>query len=93
MIRKKVYIEERHERFLKHRARQRGVTEAEILREALDRAEISGNRGGHVPDPAAWRKLLSFMRSLAKRRHKAPAGRTWTRESLYEDRISRWLKS
>jgi len=93
MIRKQVYIEERHDRLLKYRARQRGVTEAEIIREALDRAEVSGNRGGHLTDAAAARKAVSFMRSLAKRRRKAAAGRAWTRESLYEDRIGRWQKS
>ena len=94
MIRKQVYIEERHDRLLKHRAKQRGVTEAEIIREALDQTEIRGDRsGGHIPNPESIRKVVSFMRSLAKRRRKAPAGRTWTREELYEDRIGRWQKS
>lgn len=91
MIRKQVYIEERHDRLLKHRARQRGVTEAEIIREALDRAD--GGRAGHVSDPAAGHKAISFMRSLARRRRKGPAGRGWTRESLYDERIGRWQKS
>jgi len=93
MIRKQVYIEERHDRLLKRRAKQRGVTEAEILREALDRAEIGGSRGGYVDNPAAGRKALAFMRSLASRDRKGPAGRNWTRESLYEDRVGRWQKS
>ena len=91
MIRKQVYIEERHDRLLKHRAKQRGVTEAEIIREALDRVETVPR--GPIADPAAGRKALAFMRSLAKRKRRAPAGRTWTRESLYEDRIGRWQKS
>ena len=93
MIRKQVYIEERHDRLLKHRARQRGVTEAEIIREALDRADVGGGRAGHLSDPAAGRKAISFMRSLARRHRKAPGGRGWTRESLYDERIGRWQKS
>lgn len=93
MIRKQVYIEERHDRWLKHRARQRGVTEAEIIREALDRAEIGDSRTGHLSDPAAGREAISFMRSLARRRRKAPAGRGWSRDSLYDERIGRWQKS
>jgi hypothetical protein len=93
MIRKQVYIEERHDRLLKQRARQRGVTEAEIIREALDRAAVGDLRASHVGDPAAGRKAISFMRSLARRRRKAPAGRGWTRESLYDERIGRWQKS
>jgi hypothetical protein len=92
MIRKQVYIEERHDRLLKHRARQRGVTEAEIIREALDRAEVGDSRAGHLSDPAAGHKAISFMRSLARRRN-APAGRGWTREALYDERIGRWQKS
>jgi hypothetical protein len=41
MIRKQVYIEPRHKRMLKRRARQRGVTEGEIIREALDGLETA----------------------------------------------------
>jgi hypothetical protein len=92
VIRKQVYIEPRHERMLKRSAKQRGVTEAEIIREALDRVENQVTSHRREPDSAAGRKAIKFMRSLAAR----PTGsgrRTWTRESLYEDRIGRWTKS
>jgi hypothetical protein len=92
VIRKQVYIEPRHERMLKRRAKQRGVTQAEIIREALDGVtnQLPGRR--REPDAAAGRKALEFMRSLAA--HPTDGGRrTWTRESLYEDRIGRWTKS
>jgi hypothetical protein len=93
MIRKQVYIEPRQERMLKRRARQRGVTEAEIIREALDSVEtVAGARRQEV-DEAAARKALVFMRALGTSPRRAPRGRTWTRESLYGDRISRWTKS
>lgn len=96
MIRKQVYLDQRHDRMLKRRARQRGVTEAAIIREALDRAEVGASSvSGRSPslDPAAGERTVVFMRSLAARRPKGPAGRTWTREGLYEDRIGRWAKS
>jgi hypothetical protein len=93
MIRKQVYIEERHDRLLKQWARQRGVTEAEVIREALDRAGAGGSRARHLSDPAAGLKAISFMRSLARRSRKASAGRGWSRESLYDERIGRWQKS
>jgi hypothetical protein len=94
MIRKQVYIEERHDRMLKRRARQRGVTEAEIIRHALDTIEIGGSgRARHTPDPVAGRKVVAFMRSLCTGRRRAPTGRRWARESLYQDRIDRWMKS
>lgn len=93
MIRKQVYLEERHERMLKRRAKQRGVTEAEIIRQALDGIESSALRAPRAPDAAAGRKALEFMRSLGERRRKRRTGRDWTRESLYEDRIGRWRRS
>jgi hypothetical protein len=92
MIRKQVYLEQRHDRMLKQRATQRGVTEAELIREALDQVEVKPVARRHVDIDAA-RQALAFMRSLSARRSKAPKGRTWTRESLYEDRIGRWTKS
>ncbi|HEY8165143.1 MAG TPA: hypothetical protein VIF83_06260 [Gemmatimonadaceae bacterium] len=94
MIRKQVYIEERHDRMLKRRAKQRGVTEAEIVRDALETIAIGGSgRARQTPDPVAGRKAVAFMRSLRARRRRASAGRRWTRESLYQDRIDRWTKS
>ena len=40
MIRKQVYLDERHDRMLKRRATARGITEAEIIREALDSTAV-----------------------------------------------------
>ncbi len=92
MIRKQVYIEERHDQILKRRARQRAVTEAEIIRQALETLEF-GNRQRKTPDPEAGRKALEYMRALSSRSRRGPRGRRWTRESLYDDRVGRWLKS
>lgn len=93
MIRKQVYLEPRQDRMLKRRASQRGVTEAEIMREALDRLDVRPVARRRDVDVDAARQALAFMRSLAARGNRAPKGRTWTRESLYEDRIGRWTKS
>lgn len=93
MIRKQVYLEPRQDRMLKKRASQLGVTEAEIIRKALDNVDVRPAVGQRDVDIDAAEQALAFMRSLATRRKKAPKGRTWTRESLYEDRIGRWTKS
>ena len=95
MIRKQVYLADYHDRMLKRRAKGGGVTEAEIIREALDGiATFAGHSGKVVfPDPAAGRKALAFMHALARRRSKGPSGRGWTRDDLYEDRIGRWPRS
>jgi hypothetical protein len=90
MVRKQVYIERRQDDALKRAARQRGVTEAELIREALD-LRREGSRG--APDRQAW---LSFKRSALRQRKKrrsAVRPRTWTRAELYEERIGRWIKS
>ena len=89
MIRKQVYIEQRHDQMLKRRASQRGVTEAELIREALDSVETGSVVRRQEADATAARKALAFMRSLSV----SARGRGWTRESLYEDRIGRWAKS
>jgi hypothetical protein len=65
MIRKQVYIEPRHDRMLKRRANQRGVTEAEIIREALDRVDFRPVPRIREVDIGAARQALAFMRSLA----------------------------
>jgi len=93
MIRKQVYIEPRHDRMLKRRASQRGMTEAQLIREALDSVEGGTVVRRREGDAAAGRKALAFMRSLSALRRKTSSDRGWTRESLYEDRIGRWTKS
>lgn len=42
MIRWQVYIEQRHDRMLKRRARRRRVTEADIIREAAEIGRLFG---------------------------------------------------
>jgi hypothetical protein len=86
MVRKQVYVEARHDRMLKRRARERDTTEAAIVREALDRADrgvIRPNSHIAAVDAVAGQKAIAFMKSLATRRRKSPAGRTWTREALH----------
>jgi hypothetical protein len=93
MIRKQVYIEQRHDRMLKRRASQRCITEAQLIREALDSVEIGAVVRQRVGDAVAGRKALAFMRSLSASRRGTSSDRGWTREELYEDRIGRWTKS
>lgn len=42
MICRQVYIEQRHDRMLKRRARRRRVTEADIIREAAEIGRLFG---------------------------------------------------
>ncbi len=86
MVRKQVYIEARQDRLLKRYARQRGATEAELIREGID---LLGHRtAAPVSRERAIRELFAFARTRAA--IKAPqTGRAWTREELYEERLRR----
>jgi len=93
-IRKQVYLELRHEQMLKRRASERGVTEAEIIRNALDQwHELGVERRQPLADPVAGRKLLASLRSLSAKGARARPRRRWSRESLYGERTGRWTRS
>ena len=92
MVRKQVYIEKRQDEALKRASRDRGVTEAELVREALD-LRSRDSRVGPVPDREAW---LSFKRYVLRLRRKGPLAarnRASTRDELYEERVGRWTRS
>ena len=89
MIRKQVYIEPRQDAVLKRLARTRGVTEAEIIRQAIDREAGSAETAIGQPDVEAWEQARAFIRSLIDQ-GPVPGQRTWKREDLYEERLSRY---
>lgn len=85
-VRKQVYIEDAQERQLKQRARALKVRESDLIRKGLDLVLRQQSLG--QPDRRAWKAELDFIRSRAA----LPAGsgkRTWSREELYEERLSR----
>ena len=81
MVRKQVYIEPRQEWLLKTRAKQLGVTEAELIRRSLEQTLTAP--GVVRRDPEAWE---AFMRSVRRRmRLRVPqAPKTRTRNDLYD---------
>lgn len=85
-VRKQLYIEARQEEVLKRRAKELDVSEAELIRQGLDIVLARGE--GPVPDPQAWEEELAFIRERAKITALG-AERTWTREELYDERLSR----
>ena len=89
MVRKQVYIEDRQQAHIKRLARRRGVTEAQVIRQAIDgQADVSENRGRL--DPAARDEALALMRRLRARRSARRRRRDWTREDLYAERLGRY---
>ena len=90
MVRKQIYIEPRQEVLLKQMAASRGVSEAELIRQAIDR-QMGGGRGRPLPpDPVAWEQAYQFMLDLRAQGPLEGKQRTWRREDLYEERMSRY---
>lgn len=87
MIRKQIYIEFRQQSALKQQARTLGTTEAEVIRQAIDRQMTSVRL--RARDLRAWKREKAF---IAKRMAKGPAsgGRRWKREDAYEERLMRY---
>lgn len=90
MIRKQIYIQKRQQTLLRRLARTRGVSEAEIIRQALDQ-QLSGSGARlALPDPAAWDALYRFMLARRALGPLEQRPRDWKREDLYEERLSRY---
>jgi hypothetical protein len=86
MVRKQVYIEPGQDALLKRQAAQLGVTEAELIRRAIDQAGAAPR--GLPADQDAWAKAKSIIQERLG--ITVPqTGRSWTREELYEERLER----
>jgi hypothetical protein len=91
MVRKQIYIQERHERLLKRISKARGVSEAELIRQAIERETVGGKLPLLAPDQAAWDKILRFANSRKALRPSARPYR-WNRLDAYEERERRFTK-
>lgn len=85
MIRKQLYIDEEHERLLKERSRELGVSEAELVRRALDRLLRDDE-----PAAASARRRRAAEQWYADRGRLRGRVQAWSREQLYEDRLGRY---
>ena len=90
MVRKQVYVELRQDALLKQLAAARGVSEAALIRRAIDQQLSGAQETPLPPDPVAWDQAYQFMRNLHAQGPLPGPGRTWTREELYEERLSRY---
>ncbi len=86
MIRKQVYITPEQEAFLKRRSRELGVTEAELIRRAID---AFLDEFVELPGSDAANATIYVMEERA-RIAEAQAARDWTREDLYAERLDRY---
>ena len=90
MVRKQIYIERRQEARLKRLAKKRGVSEAEIIRRALDHELSTIGSARLQSDRNAWKQAVNFMQA---RRRLVSAGDEpyrWRREDAYDERLSKY---
>jgi len=86
MVRKQVYIEKRQDALLKRVARRSGVSEAELIRGAIDR-QLSGRIGGQTRNPErGWALLQAAWKA---RRQTGGHAYRFKREDAYAEREGR----
>lgn len=80
MVRKQLYLDDRQDRELAARAAQLGVSQAEVVRRAVDRF-LADER------PSARARALEALKAgwaESDRRGVGSYGKKWTREELHE---------
>lgn len=86
MIRKQVYLEPRQELQIKQLARERGTTEADIIRTAVDLLLSEAQRQQRAQ--VAWEEAHALMETRASYAVEPTQTeeRAWTRDELYTER-------
>ena len=89
MIRKQVYLEPRQDLQIKQLAKERGTTEADIIRKAVDLLLAEVRRQHRAQ--AAWEEAQALMEARAAQavQNVQTEERTWTRDELYAERLDR----
>ena len=87
MVRKQLYISDEHERALKARARELGVSEAELVRRMLDGLLLDGKGGRGLAGAGAAEALEGFLEEADRlaESHRFPEGYRFDRDELYDD--------
>jgi len=89
MVRKQIYIHKRQHLLLRRLSQARGVSEAEIIRQAIEREATGVSPQSAPPDRAAWEEIMDFVET---RKALGVDGEPnqWNREDAYKERESRF---
>lgn len=87
MIRKQLYIKSEHDRALKLKARELGVSEAELVRHLLDGLLLDDPNDGTFGDAEVTLENFFEEADRMTSAHTFPEGYRFNREELYEDRL------
>jgi hypothetical protein len=88
MIRRQILINKHHAELLKRLSQTRGVSEAEINRQAIEREAADSPVQATYIDRSAWQALISFLESRQAVTSSHQPYR-WNREEIYAERENR----
>jgi hypothetical protein len=89
MVRKQFYIHKRHQLLLRKLARAKGVSEAEIVRQAIEREAAGSDRQTLAHDRSAWEEILSAV-DARKALETEGIAYEWNRQDAYQKREGRY---
>ena len=92
MVRKQFYIQKRQQVLLKRLSQARGVSEAEIVRQAIERETTGTSLLPTLPDRAAWEEIVRFLEARKALTSSSESNEPyqWNREDAYLERESRF---
>jgi len=80
-IRKQIYLDPRHAQLLKQLAHDLRLSEAELIRRAVD--QQATHLAPRRRDPAVWKRERAYIEGLI-RKGAVPGGRIWKRDELHD---------
>lgn len=92
MIRKQFYIHKRHQLLLRKLAQAKGVSEAEIVRQAIEHEAAGRERQTSAPDRDAWEEILAAVEARKALGTQA-IPYDWDRQDAYKERERRYERS
>jgi hypothetical protein len=92
MVRKQIYIHRRQQNLLRQLARQRGTSEAEVIRRAIDRETTLQEIPFSEDSQAALENILQAAYARRSQSLQATQPYKFDRNELYEERISHWIR-
>jgi hypothetical protein len=89
VVRKQLYMIDVHERALKARARELGLSEAELVRRMLDGLLLGGEGARGLAGAGAAEALEGFLMQADRlaESHRFQKGCVFSRHELHEDRV------
>lgn len=90
MVRKQVYLEPEQAELLNRRAKELGMSEADLIRQCID--QLARGSAALPLDSKAWQEEIAYIRERARFQEPLGKQRGWTREELYEQRLQRFSR-